>query len=105
MPKRRDIVRMTDEEIDAFLHARLQTMNVATYNHDVSPTTLFVLSSVLATALAAASYHFLERPIRTAPRLNRYRIPHDRSVDIAPPGSASGGGAAAPAAGRTCKQT
>src|SRR5438270_3800098 len=34
MPKRRDIVRMTDEEIDAFLHARLQTMNVATYNHD-----------------------------------------------------------------------
>ena len=34
MPKRRDIVRMTDDEIDAFLHARLQTMNVATYNHD-----------------------------------------------------------------------
>src|SRR3954466_13551839 len=34
MPKRRDLVRMTDEEVDAFLHARLQTMNVATYNHD-----------------------------------------------------------------------
>jgi PPOX class probable F420-dependent enzyme len=33
MPKRRDIVRMTDDEIDAFLHLR-QTMNVATYNHD-----------------------------------------------------------------------
>jgi PPOX class probable F420-dependent enzyme len=34
MPKRRDLVRMTDEEVDAFLHARLQTMNVATHNHD-----------------------------------------------------------------------
>ena len=34
MPSRRDLVRMTDEEIDAFLHAPRQTMNVATYNHD-----------------------------------------------------------------------
>jgi PPOX class probable F420-dependent enzyme len=34
MPSRRDLVRMTDEEIDAFLHAPHQTMNVATYNHD-----------------------------------------------------------------------
>src|SRR3954466_6094702 len=34
MPKRRDLVRMTDEEVDAFLHARMQTMNVATHNHD-----------------------------------------------------------------------
>lgn len=33
MPKRRDLIRMTDEELDAFLGAR-QTMNVATYNHD-----------------------------------------------------------------------
>jgi PPOX class probable F420-dependent enzyme len=33
MPKRRDLIRMTDDELDAFLHAR-QTMNVATYNHD-----------------------------------------------------------------------
>src|SRR4051794_21774277 len=30
---RRDQIRMTDDEVDAFLHAR-QTMNVATYNHD-----------------------------------------------------------------------
>ena len=33
MPSRRDIVRMTDAEIDAFLHER-QTMSVATFNHD-----------------------------------------------------------------------
>ena len=33
MPSRRDLVRMTDEEIDAFLHER-QTMSVATFNHD-----------------------------------------------------------------------
>ena len=33
MPSRRDIVRMTDDEIDAFLHER-QTMSVATFNHD-----------------------------------------------------------------------
>jgi PPOX class probable F420-dependent enzyme len=30
---RRDVIRMTQEEVDAFLHER-QTMNVATYNHD-----------------------------------------------------------------------
>ena len=33
MPKRRDLIRMTDDELDAFLHAR-QTMNIATFNHD-----------------------------------------------------------------------
>ena len=33
MPSRRDLVRMTDEEIDAFLHER-QSMGVATFNHD-----------------------------------------------------------------------
>ncbi len=33
MPKRRDLIRMTDDELDVFLHAR-QTMNVATFNHD-----------------------------------------------------------------------
>ena len=33
MPSRRDLVRMSDEEIDAFLHER-QTMSVATFNHD-----------------------------------------------------------------------
>ena len=33
MAKRRDLIRMTDDELDAFLHAR-QTMNVATFNHD-----------------------------------------------------------------------
>lgn len=30
---RRDQVRMTDDEVEAFLHGR-HTMNVATYNHD-----------------------------------------------------------------------
>jgi len=33
MPKRRDLIRMTDDEIDEFLHGR-RTMNIATYNHD-----------------------------------------------------------------------
>jgi PPOX class probable F420-dependent enzyme len=33
MPSRRDIVRMTDDEIDAFLRER-HTMNIATFNHD-----------------------------------------------------------------------
>src|SRR2546421_9613669 len=33
MPSRREIVRMSDEEIDAFLHER-QSMSVATFNHD-----------------------------------------------------------------------
>ena len=30
---RRDVVRMSDAEVDAFLHER-QTMNVASFNHD-----------------------------------------------------------------------
>jgi PPOX class probable F420-dependent enzyme len=33
MPSRRDLIRMTPEEIDTFLHER-RTMNIATYNHD-----------------------------------------------------------------------
>jgi PPOX class probable F420-dependent enzyme len=33
MPSRRELVRMTDAEVDAFLHER-QTMSVATFNHD-----------------------------------------------------------------------
>jgi PPOX class probable F420-dependent enzyme len=33
MPSRREIVRMSDDEIDAFLHER-QTMSIATFNHD-----------------------------------------------------------------------
>ena len=35
MSKRRDLIRMTDEEAHAFLHGR-RTMNIATYNHDGS---------------------------------------------------------------------
>ena len=35
MPSRRELIRMTDEEVDAFLHER-QTMNIATFNHDGS---------------------------------------------------------------------
>jgi PPOX class probable F420-dependent enzyme len=33
MPKRRDVIRMTDEEVRAFLHER-QTMNIATIGPD-----------------------------------------------------------------------
>jgi PPOX class probable F420-dependent enzyme len=33
MPERRDLIRMSDDEIDEFLHGR-RTMNVATFNHD-----------------------------------------------------------------------
>lgn len=33
MPKRRDLIKMTDEEIDAFLHER-QTMNIGTVGPD-----------------------------------------------------------------------
>src|SRR3954451_3077805 len=33
MPSRREMVRMSDDEIDAFLRER-HTMNVATFNHD-----------------------------------------------------------------------
>ena len=33
MPSRRELVRMSDDEIDAFLHER-QSMSVATFNHD-----------------------------------------------------------------------
>ena len=33
MPKRRDLIRMTEEEIDAFLAGR-RVMNIATHNHD-----------------------------------------------------------------------
>jgi PPOX class probable F420-dependent enzyme len=33
MPKRRDLIRMSDDELHEFLHGR-RTMNVATFNHD-----------------------------------------------------------------------
>lgn len=33
MPKRRDLIRMTPEETEAFLRGR-RVMNIATYNHD-----------------------------------------------------------------------
>src|SRR5262249_38608825 len=32
-PKRRDLIRMSDDEIEEFLHGR-RTLNVATFNHD-----------------------------------------------------------------------
>jgi PPOX class probable F420-dependent enzyme len=35
MPSRRELIKMTPEEVDGFLHER-QTMNVATFNHDGS---------------------------------------------------------------------
>jgi PPOX class probable F420-dependent enzyme len=33
MAKRRDLIRMTEAEVDEFLHGR-RVMNIATYNHD-----------------------------------------------------------------------
>jgi hypothetical protein len=48
---------------------------IATHHRHVSQPVLFVLTSALATALAAVSFHGLERPIRSSPRLNRYRVP------------------------------
>jgi PPOX class probable F420-dependent enzyme len=33
MPKRRDLIRMTDQEVHDFLHGR-RVMNIATHNHD-----------------------------------------------------------------------
>ena len=33
MAKRRDLIRMTDEEVDEYLHGR-RVMNIATHNHD-----------------------------------------------------------------------
>jgi PPOX class probable F420-dependent enzyme len=33
MAKRRDLIRMSPEEVDAFLHGR-RVMNIATHNHD-----------------------------------------------------------------------
>jgi PPOX class probable F420-dependent enzyme len=35
MPKRRDLIRMSTEEVDAYLAGR-RVMNIATYNHDGS---------------------------------------------------------------------
>jgi PPOX class probable F420-dependent enzyme len=35
MPNRRELIRMTPDEVDEFLHGR-RTMNVATFNHDGS---------------------------------------------------------------------
>src|SRR5690606_29966014 len=35
MAKRRDLIRMSPEEVDAFLHGR-RVMNIATHNHDGS---------------------------------------------------------------------
>ena len=35
MAKRRDLIRMTAEEVDAFLHGR-RVMNIATHNHELA---------------------------------------------------------------------
>jgi peptidoglycan/LPS O-acetylase OafA/YrhL len=40
---------------------------------DVSPVTVFMLSALIATGLAALSYEIIEKPIRSAPRLDRRR--------------------------------
>jgi PPOX class probable F420-dependent enzyme len=36
MPSRRDAIKMTDAEIDAYLNEGAKTLNVATFNHDGS---------------------------------------------------------------------
>ena len=46
-----------------------------TYNHTRSATWLFVFDAVAATTIAAVSFRLLERPIRTAPRLDHLRRP------------------------------
>ncbi|MDQ1448819.1 MAG: hypothetical protein QOC79_1790 [Actinomycetota bacterium] len=48
---------------------------VLTHDRYVSPVRLFLLASLIATALAALSFHFLEHPLRTSRLLDRYRTP------------------------------
>lgn len=36
MPSRRDAIKMTDAEVDAYLNEGAKTLNVATFNHDGS---------------------------------------------------------------------
>ena len=48
---------------------------VAGYGRDLMPIELFVISAVLATALAALSYRLIEHPIRMSRTLNRYKTP------------------------------
>ena len=48
---------------------------IATHGRHLDPSTLFVLTCTVATALAALSYHVLEHPIRASKWLNQYRVP------------------------------
>jgi peptidoglycan/LPS O-acetylase OafA/YrhL len=48
---------------------------VLTHDRYVDPVRLFLLASLIATALAALSFHFLEHPLRTSRMLDRYRTP------------------------------
>jgi peptidoglycan/LPS O-acetylase OafA/YrhL len=45
------------------------------YDHDVAPLTLFAISGLGSTALAAVSYAVVEQPVRTARTLDRLRGP------------------------------
>jgi hypothetical protein len=48
---------------------------VLTYDRRVSPWVLFVVTCVIATGLAALSFHLVERPTRGSRLLDRYRVP------------------------------
>ena len=48
---------------------------VCTYGRHVSPLALFAITTPVATALAALSFHLIERPIRLSSVLDRYRVP------------------------------
>ncbi|MCB0976050.1 MAG: acyltransferase [Acidimicrobiales bacterium] len=48
---------------------------IATLDHDIAPLPLFIGAALGATAIAAASYHLIETPIRFGTFFNRRRLP------------------------------
>ena len=48
---------------------------IVAYDRSLSPISLFAIACLLATALAALSFHLIERPIRASRTLDRYKTP------------------------------
>lgn len=48
---------------------------IVTHEWSPNPTALFAVSCGLATTLAVVSFHLLEHPIRSSPRIDRHRLP------------------------------
>ena len=48
---------------------------IVAYDRDLSPISLFAIACLLATVLAALSFHLIERPIRASRTLDRYKTP------------------------------